>query len=367
MELQELLSEIESIVNNSDFTDIVWGSDLNWGMDRNTYFASRVREFVDRLGVIPLWTHHPIDYTHVHTDNKSVATLDHFLVSPRLLSLVNGCGVLHRGDNFSRHSPIWLTLNLGNHPKRENVKRFALRKPAWSKATEVNVQSFTTMLEARLELLIIPESLNCQNPHCSDTIHSQQRDSFTLDIDCNIVECSHLAIPLTGGRNGAGAADGRGTRGGLPGWEEELEPFRQESIYWHNIWLRECRPSHGWLHDTMVKRRTQYHYVVRRLERSINLLCAKKLFESALLGDTDLLKEMKQIKCGGGTQQDLPDTVAGANGQAEIVEKFREVYSALYNSSGTQEGMDSLRAHVIVQHLIVLQDGVQVLHSYESL
>ena len=115
----------------------------------------------------------------------------------------------------------------------------------------------------------------------------------------------------------------------------------------------------------MVKRRTQYHYVVRRLERSINLLCAKKLFESALLGDTDLLKEMKQIKCGGGTQQDLPDTVAGANGQAEIVEKFREVYSALYNSSGTQEGMDSLRAHV--QHLIVLQDGVQVLHSYESL
>ena len=66
-------------------------------------------------------------------------------------------------------------------------------------------------------------------------------------------------------------------------------------------------------------------------------------------------------------QQDLPDTVAGANGQAEIVEKFREVYSALYNSSGTQEGMDSLRAHVIVQHLIVLQDGVQVLHSYESL
>ena len=145
-----------------------------WGMDQNTYFASRVRELVDRLGVIPLWTHHPIDYTHVHTNNKSVATLDHFLVSPRLLSLVNGCGVLHRGDNFSRHSPIWLTLNLGNHPKRENVKRFALRKPAWSKATEVNVQSFTTMLEARLELLIIPESLNCQNPHCSDTIHSQQ-------------------------------------------------------------------------------------------------------------------------------------------------------------------------------------------------
>ena len=81
MELQEFLSEIESIINNTNVTDIVWGSDFNWGMERKNYFASRVREFVNRLGVVPLWTHHPIDYPHVHTDNKSVATLDHFLVS----------------------------------------------------------------------------------------------------------------------------------------------------------------------------------------------------------------------------------------------------------------------------------------------
>ena len=99
-ELQELLAELESILRNTNYTDLVWGSDLNWDMKRNTYFANRVKEFVDRLGLLPLWAHHPVDFTHVHTDNKSLSTLDHFLISPRLLPLVVSCGALHRGDNF---------------------------------------------------------------------------------------------------------------------------------------------------------------------------------------------------------------------------------------------------------------------------
>ena len=59
-----------------------------------------------------------------------------------------------------------------------------------------------------------------------------------------------------------------------------------------------------------------------------------------MLGETNLLKEMKQIKSGGGVKNDLPEIVQGANGEEEIVDKFRDVYSALYNSSGTQAGMD---------------------------
>ena len=57
-----------------------------------------------------------------------------------------------------------------------------------------------------------------------------------------------------------------------------------------------------WVHDTMLKRQTQYLYAVRKFKKSINFIRTKKLFESALMGDTDLLKEIKQ--------RDLPDTVA---------------------------------------------------------
>ena len=90
-------------------------------------------------------------------------------------------------------------------------------------------------------------------------------------------------------------------------------------------------------------KRTQYHYSVRRLKRRLDLIKAKRLFEASLQGDLNLLKEMKAVKSGGGGQEELPDEVEGACGEEEIVEKFREVYSTLYNSSGSQDGMDQLR------------------------
>ena len=55
---------------------------------------------------------------------------------------------------------------------------------------------------------------------------------------------------------------------------------------------------------------------------------------------------MKVIKTGGGGPIDLPDTVSGANGQEEIVEKFKSIYSELYNSAGTQVEMTAIRESI---------------------
>ena len=70
------------------------------------------------------------------------------------------------------------------------------------------------------------------------------------------------------------------------------------------------------------------------------------MFEASLQGDLDLLKEMTKIKSGGAVHEDLLDNVEGASGEDEIVDKFREVYSTLYNSSGSQGAMEQLRQHV---------------------
>ena len=55
---------------------------------------------------------------------------------------------------------------------------------------------------------------------------------------------------------------------------------------------------------------------------------------------------MKSIKCGKNASIELPDNVAGANGESEIVEKFREVYQALYNSAGSQVEMEEIKSKV---------------------
>jgi hypothetical protein len=63
------------------------------------------------------------------------------------------------------------------------------------------------------------------------------------------------------------------------------------------------------------------------------------------------MHEMKKIRNGdGSTRPELPDNVATANGQDEIVDKFREVYSAQYSSSGSELEMQLLRQ--TVTHLI---------------
>jgi hypothetical protein len=56
--------------------------------------------------------------------------------------------------------------------------------------------------------------------------------------------------------------------------------------------------------------------------------------------------EMKLIKTGKKGGEDLPDNVAGADGEDEIVEKFREVYQALYNLAESSREMTDIKVHL---------------------
>ena len=264
-ELMEVLGEVETILSTVTYTDVLWTGDMNWDMKRVTQFSHTMHGFVERMGLVSLWSQHPVDYTHIHTDNKSVSTVDHFVLSPRLVPLVSGSGAIHRGDNLSRHSPIWVRLNLGSLPVRKKLAEKIPRKPSWPKASEEDAQEYTSTLQARLEALRVPQNLFCSNPNCIDQQHSHDRDSFTLDILMSLVETTHTTLPMCGGRR-VGHQTESGCRA-LPGWLEEVEPYREESRYWHRVWLREGRPNNNWLHATMVKKRAQYHYAVRSRAR----------------------------------------------------------------------------------------------------
>ena len=342
-ELRKCLSEIERVIQGTTHSDVLLSADLNWDTSRKTQFANVVKEFVARTGLVTLWSDHPVDYTHVHTDYKSTSTLDHFLVSPRLLPLVSDCGVRHCGANMSRHSPIFVKLKLGALPVRKSVASAAPRRPAWSRASQEDTSAYTESLQVRLQGLTVQDSVLCQDPCCEDKSHSADCDSLLLDVLCSMVEASYTTIPLSGGGK---AGQGRTARGGVPGWGEEVRPYQLESVYWHRVWIREGRPSTGPVHDTMVRARTQYHYAVRRCRRQSEETKARRLFEASLKGDTDLLSEMKRVKNGGGGREELPEMVEGADCEEEIVDKFRTVYSTLYNCADTKPGMDSLKEKI---------------------
>ena len=109
----------------------------------------------------------------------------------------------------------------------------------------------------------------------------------------------------------------------------------------------------------MAKWKRQYHYAVRRAKGQSNKVRAVKLFEAAMAGDMDLMKEMKKIRNGGcGKKTELPDNVANADGEEEIVDKFREVYAALYSSAGSEADMENLKEKV--KHLIGVESVQEV-------
>ena len=118
-----------------------------------------VQQFMERLGLISVWEHHPVSYTHIHTDMNATSPLDHFIVNERLLSLIVDAGVLHLGDNLSRHSPIVLKLDLGKIPARKITSSGTPKRPAWYKADQEAKAQYTCSVHYNLSMFQVPDSL----------------------------------------------------------------------------------------------------------------------------------------------------------------------------------------------------------------
>ena len=187
----------------------------------------------------------------------------------------------------------------------------------------------------------VPDCLDCQDVKCASARHSDARDGYVLDVLGALIESSHATIPMVGGGQGRGKPDS----GCVPGWREQVAPYRKTAVFWHSVWLSAGRPSTGQLFEIMKRTRNQFQYALRRVRKAADSIKAQKLFEASLWGGGDLLEQLRKIR-GGKHTPDLPEAVAGANGEEEICQKFRQVYSDLYNSANTYQEMTVIKAEV---------------------
>ena len=84
------------------------------------------------------------------------------------------------------------------------------------------------------------------NTLCEVSAHSEDRDSHVLDILTALIETRNSCIPLSGGKHFP--PDPKKTcpvAEAVPGWKEEVEPLRQESVFWHSVWRSAGRPFNG--------------------------------------------------------------------------------------------------------------------------
>ena len=343
-ELNEVLGEIENILDTSQYDDVIWGGDLNWHKDRNSSHSNIMQGFIDRLGLTSVWEKFPCDFTHRHTDNKSFSSIDHFIVNPRLLNHIESCAPVHLIDNLSRHAPIMLKLKVNEIPSNKTVNIEKPRKPSWYKANQRQVKKYTNDLDHKIQNINPPECLECTNVNCDNVeLHSQERDNYLVDLLSAAIESMHENIPLSGKKPPNKPNDNCPVTQCIPGWKEQVKEQRDTAIFWHSIYLSMGRPNRGIVYNIMCRTRNLYHYAIRKVKRQAAEIRSRKLIVAANNGDANLLKEMKKIKGGYKETIDLPEQVDNVEGEEEIANKVREVYSSLYNSAETTEAMDTIK------------------------
>ena len=109
-------------------------------------------------------------------------------------------------------------------------------------------------LQDKLTSIVQPASLSCCNTQWLDMLHTDERDSYVLDILVSIIESSISRIPLygTGGQPADPQKSCQVTQC-VPGWKDQVEPFKKDSVFCHGVWKSADSPNKGVLFEIMKK------------------------------------------------------------------------------------------------------------------
>ena len=86
-------------------------------------------------------------------------------------------------------------------------------------------------MATKLNEITMPGCISCTNLHCSD--HSDQIDSYTLEVLEAIESAAKESLPAVGG---GGQANSKRVPNRIPGWNDLVKPFYDESKFWHSIY-----------------------------------------------------------------------------------------------------------------------------------
>ena len=148
-ELLLMLSEIEYILENNEFEDVVWTGDISADFSRKTKHVQIIVNFLTKWCVQMSWNSYPVEFTHVTEREGSTYTSinDHFIWNEGFHHHVKDAGVLHVPENMSDHSPVYCKICL---PKLKKTEVCVVGKrrmiPSWKKATDSEKLAFTSEL-----------------------------------------------------------------------------------------------------------------------------------------------------------------------------------------------------------------------------
>ena len=159
--------------------------------------------------------------------------------------------------------------------------------------------------------------------HCKDTTHITYIDDYATN-NLEILDNSIKTVTIR--RNKIKASSKV-----VPGWSDEVKPFRDNAMFWHAIWKSSGKPLNNSIHHTMERTRDLYHYAIRKCKKSVELIMKNKLLDAYINGKGNIFDEFGKIR---NVKRDFQQTIDSSN---NVADKFASVYKKLYISTQDQD------------------------------
>lgn len=317
------LDEINFLVQQVNPTYFIVGGDLNTDFRRDTLQTRTLSSFLDDEALFcPILLNKfvkNIDYTYCNADATSTSIIDHFLICSTLYDVLVSYEKVSSIDNLSDHDAVTCSLSMSMEYCIFSNKDF-VNHAVWSKASEHDIQEYKRHLDLLLNSISIPNGvLNCNDLTCVK--HSREINVLYHKIVNALTDAANTCIPRSKPPR---------KQTGMPGWDEHVEPLRQQSLFWHDIWKENGCPKDGVVADLMRHTRAKYHAKIKWLRRNILNTKKVKMAEAVALGtDKDFWAQAKRIK---GCNKNVPQNIDGISGDGNIANLFATKFGNLYNS-----------------------------------
>ena len=190
----------------------------------------------------------PVTYFYDSLNHSSF--IDHMFVSDSFRSHVVGAVIYDSGTNLSDHRPLVYTLRLklttmlARSTRSVPTKRYSWR---WDKS---GINTYYEQTHYELQSVDIPGYCNCKND-CSLAEHRHAINKYYSDIVCALQKAASLAIKRVP------------CRSLKPYWNEHLDKLKEDSVFWHRLWVDAGRPSSGTVQQIRLSCKAMYKLGIR--------------------------------------------------------------------------------------------------------
>ena len=213
----DILSEISSIMNLYEHSNLIIGGDFNVDYNRtNSRNLNLLKEFLtlESLACATLDITEN-NFTRIGSNGEK-SFIDHFIVCNKDNYKVD---VIYDGQNLSDHMPVNIqTVMNCELITKSNVTSL---KHDWNNLTDDKIIKYKQLLDSKLENFVIPNNiLECTNFQCK--IHNNHILDLIENFMSIISDCSDKAVGVK--------QIGKSHKPGILGWNNFVQPYKDKSV-----------------------------------------------------------------------------------------------------------------------------------------